>query len=194
MPEDSWSRMARYPFWIRNRDRQDHPIDEVILKTAESIARALTRYRQRELDYTQAANEMLQSAVEAASRAKRRSHIDNPQGYLTRVYKRLVDKFLDREQKLVPVDDIFLEDLANAGHSTSFEDAIHNRLLLERLLNAMDGETRQICMWRLEGYSESEIATLLNMTSNAVSVRYTRGLKKAVMLLQRQMKDKRRKA
>jgi len=186
--------LGSYRFWIRNKDRQDHSIDEVILKTAESIAPELTRYRQREIDSAQASNEMLQSAVEATSRAKRRNHIDNPQGYLTRVYKRLVDKFLDREQKLIPVDDLFLEDLVNAGHSTSFEDAIHNRLLLERLLNAMDGETRKICMWRLEGYSESEIATLLNMTSNAVSVRYTRGLKKAVMLLQIQMKDKRRKA
>src|SRR6185369_17383395 len=101
-------------------------------------------------------------------------------GYLTRVYKRLVDKFLDRAQKLVPVDDVFLEDLANAGSSSSFEDVIHNRLILEKLLKAMDRETWQICMWRLEGYSESEIAKQLQMTPNAVSVRYTRGLKKAV--------------
>ena len=72
--------MGSYRFWIRNKDRQDHSIDEVILKTAESIAPELTRYRQRELDSAQASNEMQQSAVEATSRAKRRSHIDNPQG------------------------------------------------------------------------------------------------------------------
>jgi hypothetical protein len=43
----------------------------------------------------------------------------------------------------------------------------------------MDDETRQICNWRLEGYFEAEIAKLLNTTPNALSVRYTRGLKKA---------------
>jgi len=50
---------------------------------------------------------------------------------------------------------------------------------MERLINAMDPETRQICTWRLEGYSEAEIANLLNTTPNAISVRYTRGFKKA---------------
>src|SRR5262249_38536505 len=79
LPEDSWGPMGSYGFWICNKDRQDPPLDEVILKTAESIAPELTRYRQRELDSAQASNEMLQSAVEATSRAKRRSHINNPQ-------------------------------------------------------------------------------------------------------------------
>jgi DNA-directed RNA polymerase specialized sigma24 family protein len=77
----------------------------------------------------------------------------------------------------VPVDDAFLEDLANVGQARSFEDVIHNRLLMERLIDAMD--PRQICSWRLEGYSEAEIAKLLHTTPNAISVRYTRGFKKA---------------
>ena len=171
--------MARYRFWIHDKDSKGQPLDKSVLKTAEEIAPALTRYRQQEIDCESTSNEMLQSAVEAASKATRKNHIENPPGYLTSIYKRIVDKFLDREHKLVAVDEEFLEDLANAGQSSSFEDVIHNRLLLERLIDAMDPETRQICSWRLEGYSEAEIAKLLKTTSNAVSVRYTRGFKKA---------------
>jgi len=171
--------MARYRFWIHDKDRKGQPLDENILKTAEEIAPTLTRYRRQEIDCESTSNDILQSAVEAASKAKRRNHVDNPPGYLTSIYKRIVDKFLDRQQKLVPVDDAFLEDLANVGQARSFEDVLHNRLLMERLIDAMDAETRQICTWRLEGYSEAEIAKLLNTTPNAISVRYTRGFKKA---------------
>lgn len=171
--------MARYRFWIHDKDRKGQPLDENILKTAEEIAPTLTRYRRQEIDCESTSNDILQSAVEAASKAKRRNHVDNPPGYLTSIYKRIVDKFLDRQQKLVPVDDAFLEDLANVDQVRSLEDVIHNRLLMERLIDAMDAETRQICTWRLEGYSEAEIAKLLNTTPNAISVRYTRGFKKA---------------
>jgi DNA-directed RNA polymerase specialized sigma24 family protein len=81
---------------------------------------------------------------------------------------------------MVPVDDDYLEDLANSGASASFEEVVHNRLMLEQLLGAMDTDTRQICQWRLQGFSVNEIAKELGMTPNCLSVRYTRGLKKAV--------------
>jgi RNA polymerase sigma factor (sigma-70 family) len=171
--------MAHYRFWIHDKDRKGKPLDENILKTAEELAPTLTRYRRDELDCESTSNDILQSAVEAASKAKGRNHVENPPGYLTSIYKRIVDKFLDRHQRLVPVDDAFLEDLANVGQTRSVEDVLHSRLLMERLINTMDPETRQICTWRLEGYSEAEIAKLLNTTPNAISVRYTRGFKKA---------------
>jgi DNA-directed RNA polymerase specialized sigma24 family protein len=171
--------MARYKLWFHDRDKKGQPLDENIIKTAESIAPAPTRYRQHEIDCEGTSNDKLQSTVEAASRASGGKQVQKPPGYLTQLFKRIVDKFLDREQKLVPVDDGFLEDLTNAGEGGSFEDLLHNHILLERLINAMDDETRQICNWRLEGYSEAEIAKLLNTTPNALSVRYTRGLKKA---------------
>jgi RNA polymerase sigma factor (sigma-70 family) len=172
--------MGRYPFWVSDKDSKGQPLDQAICKIGETLAPTLTRYRRKEIDSEQAINDILQSAVEAASIANRTSYVDNPSGYLTRVYQHLVDKFLDREQKLITVDNDFLEDLANARGLPSFEEAIHNRLILEKLLKAMDKETRQICTWRLEGYSESEIANVLKTSPNAVSVRYTRGLKKAV--------------
>jgi len=101
--------MAHYRFWIHDKDRKGKPLDENILKTAEELAPTLTRYRRDELDCESTSNDILQSAVEAASKAKRRNHVENPPGYLTSIYKRIVDKFLDRHQRLVPVDDEFLK-------------------------------------------------------------------------------------
>src|SRR5207247_11001636 len=69
--------MARYRFWINDKDRKGQPLDENILKTAEEIAPTLTRYRQQEIDCESTSNDMLQSAVEAASKATRRNRIEN---------------------------------------------------------------------------------------------------------------------
>jgi RNA polymerase sigma factor (sigma-70 family) len=171
--------MARYRFWVHDKDRKGRPIDQTILKAADEIGSDLALYRQEEVDCESTSNAMLQSAVEAASQATLNSKIENPPGYLTSVYKHIVDKFLARKKKLVPVDDSFLEELANSEGVTSFEDAIHNHLLIEKLLNAMDPDTRRICQWRLQGYSMREIAKELHVTPNSLSVRYTRGLKKA---------------
>ena len=109
----------------------------------------------------------------------RRNPIANLRGYITTIYKHNVDKSLDHEKKLVPVDDEFLEDLANAQHAPSFEEWMHNHLVLEKLTESMDRATRQIWGWRMEGYSDLEIANRLGTTPNAVSVRVTRGLKQA---------------
>jgi RNA polymerase sigma factor (sigma-70 family) len=171
--------MGRYQFWVHDKDKKGQPLDEKFLKAADEIGPELARYRQQEIDCESTSNAMLQSAVEAASQATRSAQIENPPGYLTSVYKHIVDRFLARKKKLVPVEDSFLEDLANSEFVASSEEAIHRRLLVEQLLNAMDADTRQICQWRLEGYSMHEIAKELRITPNCLSVRYTRGLKKA---------------
>ncbi len=179
LPEDRESLMARYRFWFHDKDKKGQPLDADILKAAEEIAPMLTRYRQQEIDCESTSNEILQAAVEAASKATRKNPIANPAGYLASVYKRFVDKSLEHKKKLISVDDEFLEDLANSEHAPSFEEWMHNRLFLEQLLDLMDPDTRRICRWRLAGYSELQIAKRLGITPNAVSVRFTRGLKEA---------------
>lgn len=172
--------MSRYRFWIHKRDDKGRPLDEKIVQAAEEIAPTLARYRQHEIRCESTTNEMLQSAVEAASKAKRMKPIDNPIGYLTLAYKRIVDRFLNRQRKLVSVDDTFLEDLSNARDNASSEELIHTRLFLEKLIDSMDTETREICERRMRGYSMSEIAKELRITPNCLSARYTRGVKKAM--------------
>jgi hypothetical protein len=105
--------------------------------SAKDIAPVVTRYRQKEIRCESTTNRLLQDAVEAASRARHSLPIENPTGYLTFTYKRIVDKFLNRHERIVAVDDLFLEDLANSNESVSssisYEDMIHDRLLLEML-------------------------------------------------------------
>jgi RNA polymerase sigma factor (sigma-70 family) len=185
--------MARYRLWLHNKNKKGQPLDESVLKAAEDIAPLLTRYRQHEIDCESTTNDILQSAVEAASDATRKKTIANPAGYLVSIYRRFVDKFLDHHKKIMPVDDEFLEDLANAEHAPSFEEWMHNRLVIEQLLKLMDPDTRRICRWRLAGYSESEIAKRLGITPNAVSVRFTRGFKEAAKNLLRGKRSSKRK-
>jgi RNA polymerase sigma factor (sigma-70 family) len=115
--------------------------------------------------------------------------IDNPPGYLTSVYKRIMDKLLARKKRLVPVDDSFLEVLADTEVLESFEDARNDRFLVEKILQAMDPDTRRICQWRLQGYSMWEIAKELKITPNCLSVRYKRGLGKAANDVLHQKRD-----
>ena len=171
--------MAHYRFWFHDKDRHGQPLDQNVLKTAEEIAPVLTNYRYEEIDSKSTCNEMLQEAVEAASRATRRHFIANLAGYIARIYKRIVDQFLDHKNKVVPVDDEFLEILANAQYALSFEEWMHNRLDLEKLEESIDPETRRIWDWRKEGYTQAEIARQLGMTENAISMRLIRAFREA---------------
>jgi RNA polymerase sigma factor (sigma-70 family) len=160
------------------KGRKGRPIDKAILEIAESIGPVLAPFGQKEVDCESTSNGMLQSVVEAASQAQN-STIENPPGYLTSVCKRIVDKFLARKKDWFRPDDSFLEVLANTEGVGSFQDAMHDRLLVEKILKAMDPDTRRICQWRLQGYSMREIAKELKITPDCLSVRYRRGLKKS---------------
>jgi len=91
------------------------------------------------------------------------------------------------------VDDEFLEDLANSERAPSFEEWMHNRLILETLLKLMDADTRRIYCWRLEGYSEFQIAKRLGINRSAVSVRFALGFKEAAKELLRGKRGSKRK-
>src|SRR2546427_6664074 len=118
--------MAAYKFWFHDRDKKGSPLSEDILETAERIATLLTRYRKHEIDCESTSNEILQDAIEAASKASRGNHIANPAGYVTCIYERLVDKHIERKKKLIPFDDVFLEDLGNSDRPPSCEEWMHN--------------------------------------------------------------------
>jgi RNA polymerase sigma factor (sigma-70 family) len=166
-----------YRFWFHNKDDEGRPLDERILKAAEEIAPLLTRYRHQEIGCESKANDLLQSAIEAASKAKHLKPIRNPIAYITSVYRRIVDVYLDRLNRVIPVDDDLLEELSDSGHVESFEDLVNNRLVIEKLMDLMDEKTRQMCIGVLQGYSQTEIAENLGMPRNSLSVEFNRGLK-----------------
>src|SRR5581483_4060991 len=145
--------MGRYELWIYDKDEEGRPLDRPVLKAAEEIGSTLVQYRQNEIDCDSTANAILQSAVEAASKASRKHKIRNPRAYLVSVYRHLVDNFLDQQRQWLPSGDAVLENLANKTQQVSWEDAVIDRLSLRKVMDAMDAETRQICHWRLQGYS-----------------------------------------
>jgi RNA polymerase sigma factor (sigma-70 family) len=171
--------MFRYRYWIHKKDDKGRPLDESIVKAAEEIAPALARYRQREIRCESMTNSMLQSAVEAASKANRGRPIDNPIAYITSIYKHIVDRTLNRKRRFVPVGEDILEELMSDREHISFEEMMHNRFLLEKLLQAMDEETRLLCDLRLRGYSIKEIAKERGVKPNTLTAQYKRGLKRA---------------
>ncbi len=172
--------MFRYKYWIHRKDGKGRPLDENIVKAAEEVAPALARYRQREIRCESTTNSMLQSAVEAASKANRGRPIENPIAYITSVYKHTVDRTLSRKKRLVPAGEDILEELMKEREHVSFEEMMHNRFLLEKLLQAMDEDTRLICELRMDGYSIKEIAKERGMKPNTLTAQYKRGFKRAM--------------
>ena len=170
--------MGRYQFWIYDKDEEGRPLDEAIVKTAEEIHPTLIQYRQKEIDCDSTVNTILQSAVEAASKASRTNKIRNPRAYLVSVYHRLVDNLLDQRQHYTPTEDAVLEVLANKAYRISWEDAVNNRLMLGKLIDEMDDYTRQICQWVLSDYSMNEIAKELCITPKLASKRWRTGLRR----------------
>jgi RNA polymerase sigma factor (sigma-70 family) len=183
--------MARYRFWFYNKDREGQPLDENVLKTAEKIAPILSRYRYQEIDSESKCNDLLQQAAEAASRASRKNPIANLAGYIARIYKHIVDDNLEYEGRVVPVSDEALESLANTQRVPSFEEWVNGKLDLHKLMDSLEGEAQQIWKWRIEGYSQSEIAKRLGMSANTVSMKATRAFKEAVAGLQSKRNPKR---
>ena len=76
-------------------------------------------------------------------------------------------------------DEIGLENLTGVERVPSVTNLIRNRLVLEEVLKAMDGDTRRVFNLRLQGYSITEIVKELNITPNCLSARQARGLGKA---------------
>ena len=171
--------MLRYRFWIHSKDADGRPLEDVILRAAEENILTLTRYREKEIGCESAINALLQAVVEAASRAHRRRTILNPSGYLVSAYQHAADRFLDRQRRIVGMDTASLE-LTEIARSGSLEDEILGRLVLEKIMGAMDRETRQIARLRLAGYSMNEIGRALSKSPRRIYFRYRREVQKAV--------------
>lgn len=139
----------------------------------------MSRYRERELGCESTINRLLQAVVERASRANRAKTIRNPAAYLASAYQHAVDKFLDREEHYIPMDDAALDTL-QPEHGRSWEEEIHRRLDWEKIWNAMDHQTRQVASWRAAGYSMKEIGRALSKDPRLAYVRFRRGVQRAV--------------
>lgn len=139
----------------------------------------LVRYRRDEIGCESTINGLLQSVVERVSRAHGRKSIRNPAAYLHSAYRHVVDKFLERQNRFISIDPGVCDAVAVTA-TTSWEDDIHRQMVLEKIAKAMDPETRQIAIWRSAGYSTEDIGGFLSCDPRLITVRYRRGVQRAL--------------
>jgi hypothetical protein len=171
--------MPDYRFWIYPKDTDGRPLQDVILQAAEENVMALTRYREKEIGCESMINALLQSVVEAASKAHRRRAIRHPAVYLRSAYQHRADKLLDREKRMVSMDSVSFE-LGRIARTDSWEEDIHRRLVLEKILEAMERDMRPVARLWLAGYSMNEIGRTLSKDPRVIYFRYRREVQKAL--------------
>jgi RNA polymerase sigma factor (sigma-70 family) len=176
--------MSPYELWLNETDEHGNPLDPEILKAAQELGPAFFGYRQREIGCESLTNTIAQAAVEAASRATHRRPVENPRAYLLSVFTRKMNRFLDRQARHIAFDDLSNENF-NKTMKTPDDKPVERQLSLLELMDCMDEETRRISNLRFQGYSMTEIAQQLLISSNTLSARYRRGIARATANLRK---------
>jgi DNA-directed RNA polymerase specialized sigma24 family protein len=176
---------SRYTLWISDREKNGAPVDPMFIDAAYRLAPQLFTYRQEEIGCESVTATLIQSSVNAASRAAADGVVGNPLGYLLTVFMRKVDRFLSRSQMEVTVADDFLEDAANREErETGVETILNNRILVERALNMMSPDVQELCdLHIIHGVPMAEIARMKGEPMNRLAVRLSRGLKRVAKAL-----------
>ena len=176
--------MSPYQLWLSETDEHGKPLDPEILKAARELGATFFGYRQREIGCESLTNTIAQAAVEAASKATHGRPVENPRAYLLSVFTRKMNRFLDRQARHVALDDLS-NDNFNKTMKTPDGNPAERQLSLLELLDCMDEETRRISNLRFHGYSMTEIAQQLSISSNTLSARYRRGIARATANLKK---------
>jgi DNA-directed RNA polymerase specialized sigma24 family protein len=185
-------RTPKYALWVADRDEKGVPVDPRFVQAAYALEPTLFSYRRRELGCESITATLVQASVNAASRAAHSQPVSNPVGYLLTTFTRKVDKQLANADREVPVEDDFIEDINSREESKNYVVRIlENRILLQQVKDQMHEWTRQVLNMRIAGYSIEEIARDLGEPANRVSVRYLRGVAKAVERLSNPVANKR---
>jgi RNA polymerase sigma factor (sigma-70 family) len=176
--------MSPYQLWLSETDKHGKPLDPEILKAAQELGPTFFGYRQREIGCESLTNTIAQAAVEAASKATHGRPVENPRAYLLSVFTRKMNRFLDRQARHIALDDLS-NDNFNKTMKTPDDRPVERQLSLLELLDCMDAETRRISNLRFQGYSMTEIAQQLSISSNTLSARYRRGIARATANLRK---------
>jgi DNA-directed RNA polymerase specialized sigma24 family protein len=184
---------SRYTLWIAGRDESGAAVDPAFIDAAYRLAPRMFSYRQEEIRCESVTATLIQSSVNAASRAAHGGAVENPFGYLLTVFMRKVDRFLSRSQTEVTVADDFLEDAANREErEKTVETFLNNRLLAEKALSLMPPDVQELCdLHIIHGLPMAEIAKMKGEPINRLAVRLSRGLKRVAKVLSLSPADRR---
>lgn len=186
-------RPSKYALWISDSDKSGAPVNQIFIDAAYELAPRLFTYRQEEIGCESVTATLIQSSVNAASRAAARGVVDNPLGYLLTVFVRKVDQFLSRSQMEVTVADDFLEDAANREEpENAVETILNNRILVEQALKMMPPNVQELCdLHIIHGLPMEEIARMKGEPRDRLAVRLSRGLKRIAKAMSVDAPDRR---
>lgn len=166
---------SRAFFWISPTDERGIPVDKRFADAAYRKANDLRRYRSRELRDDAIRANLVETAVYRCSRAEREEPLTDVAGYLFRTFKRLVDEWIVRDQRIQHHPDEQLDRYNSPSSFVDVEEAVARR----EALDAMDPESRWAWERRLVGFQVQEIARELNITPDCLSTRLRRGMEQA---------------
>lgn len=170
-------------FWIQSVDERGNPVDERYTAAAYQKVADFRRYRRMDLRDDAVRAELVEKAVYVASRAEKSEPVRDVSGYLFCTFMRLVDAYVERENKVELHETAKIDRFVSGAASdvAAMELAVARR----EVFDAMDEETRWAYTRRLYGYEVQEIAAELNITPDCLSTRLRRGMREAAGKLMR---------
>ena len=170
--------------WVSPVDSQGVQADPMFLRAAEQIGGDFLTYRSRDMKDPSRSMEFAERAVHLASRAKKKRPVEDAVRYLFRTFTNLVDQELERNRRLVSLDDNLLH--AIGRRQVSEEEAeMAEAITWREALDTLE-PTMKWVFWRLYwGYSVNEIAEQLGISPNTLSQRIRRARKHLKKILDR---------
>ena len=167
-------------FWIREQDSLGHEIDPRLIEAAERAWERVRRIVMRYLaDDTEAA-EILEAAVDSASKAMRNDHsIRFFEAYLVRSAAREAIRRYKRNQRILYVETTILDRIA--GSTTSdLDQKLDDTKRISVLRACMDSDVRIMFDLRVLGLDWQSIAGLLQYSdAHSAEVQFAKGIGRA---------------
>lgn len=163
-------------FWIRAVDDRGFHVDPNFAQAAYQKARDFRLYRAQDLRDEAVRAELVEKAVYAASRARKRDMIRDAKSYLFATFARLVDERIKKDRGIEHKAPVEIDSYPGAIRTAATSADIDQVILRQQLLDAMSPEDRLIWKRRLLGYDVNEIAAELNISPNCLSARIKRGV------------------
>ena len=169
----------RFGFEAAELRRRSQPLEETVAELYATMRTPLLGYACQVVGSTGEAEDLVQIAfLRLFDQLRSRAQIDNLRSWLYRVVHNLAIDQLRRQGKQESAVTEWLAQRALETSETSAEDDLIRRQSITHSLAILNVRERYCLILRAEGLSYKEIADVLSISSKAVSVYLTRGLKK----------------
>ena len=169
----------RFGFEAAELRRRSQPLEETVAELYATMRTPLLGYACQVVGSTGEAEDLVQIAfLRLFDQLRSRAQIENLRSWLYRVVHNLAIDQLRRQGKQESAVTEWLAQRALEASETSAEEDLIRRQSIINSLAILNVRERYCLILRAEGLSYKEIADVLSISSKAVSVYLTRGLKK----------------